>query len=928
MACNTKTINTANLVTFGFTTSFDPYNKEVIISIAEETIFQTGGEANISNIEFTVTDPLNEEHTGSINPSASETEVEITGLSGASLFFGNYHVKGVLTEADASTYEIEFDINVCKPDNMTAENYIKGCLDVNVDCGRAVMEIYEKTKMVFNGKLPEKQDINYNGSITYPNNYLAQINNIDYLPYSLDLTDSITGMYQIAMVTTATFDLDCGSKLLIQYRSKVNEDVQCGASMCEISCCFVDSLAIVEKGGSKGAQMEEKIQMASYYYNGAMALWSCGKPNEYFINKVKEILNCDCQCDKAVLIQPRPITYGAKNLIPSCGTSISINENGDYKFHSFVYVIDSTDTKIKVNTVQTSACTKTTYISLDCAEVERCIYDFLSDSDNEDILIQWQTMLGINSCPCNDVDISNSPALVQVNKMSNFATLEDNYFVKNDIINSIVYDDNTLITGGTLSYIKYYDQLIQQQGMLNVAGGNIILPCLVCGENIADLTGYKLNSEAITNCGCIKITSCDITTPRVDFAERYGSAYRFNPQINEPCYTTYSEIIDGEVYTMIKLFYGDTDSSTLLSSIRVVIFKKDSLLNVTFHETRTIIGNNDINLPTMNNTWGNQVSINRPSSVCLDFDEIVNGEPVLYFGTYLDGNICRAVRERTSECDERANWKVYVIQTGGLVYGVKKFIIDENGNRTFMSLNLSTYNLEVLTYNGVGSKNILSNWTTTYIGQKSIGSNSNFNIEIENNLIFTVEHGNISSITYSGSNSIADITNSANYVKSAICNNLAVSSINYNDGVAATASIWMPPYIQKIQVSGEDRYYFGNGHTGGNYLQNISYLRYMVNNGSGVWEFFTEIVVNSNNTTIDGTWNAISSNVNGASQGMIEIEDFGVLSMFSDGFKLFNFITKEQLIITGQGVINGDLVPSSQSMDTQYSYELSNCGTT
>lgn len=928
MACNTKTINTTNVVTFGFTTSFDPYNTKVIISIAEETIFQPGGEANISNIALTITDPLNEEHTGTIDPSSSETEVEITGFSGASLFFGNYHVKGVLTEADASTYEIEFDINVCKPENMTAQNFIKGCLEVNVDCGRAVMEIYEKTKMLFNGKLPEKQNISYNGSITYPNNYLEQINNIDYLTYSLDLTDSITGMYQIAMVTTATFDLDCGSKLLIQYRTKVNQDVQCGAGMCDLNCCWADALEIVAKGGSKGAQMEDKMKLASYYFNAAVAMWSCGNNNEFFIQKVKEILNCDCVCDKSLLIQPRPITYGAKNLIPSCGTSISIDENGDYKFHSFVYVITPTDSKIKVNTVQTSECTKTTYISLDCAEVEKCIFDFLSDSDNEDILIQWQQLLNTASkCPCDDVEVTNSIELTEVITDLDMPLLADINFTRNEKITGLKYAVEIAVTGGTLQFAQYLETITGNVVQINTgAAQDIVMPCSLCANSvITNANTNKIYTNVFTTCGCIKNYETPETISKIELSERYFSANRFNAQIDDYPITTYSEVIDGITYTMQKLYF--TDLQPGYNAIRATIFKTDNVGNTTLHETRTIIGAVPANLtdPTINNTWGNYVNIGRTFSLNLDMSEIVNGEPVIYFLNYT-GFVCRAVRERSSECDERANWKVYVLaSTGHLLIGMKKWFVDANNNQTFLFNDINTTKTYLLNFDNTGSKNDGSNWTTTDL---LITSTNDFNLDLTKNYIFVFGPSIMKLVIYSGTNSLTQLQNPALYNEYVLCNNASASETSYIDGPGSTATLANPFVMQKVIVGLEERFYFSNESLDptNNYIK-YSYLRYMVYRGADPtlpdsWEFETEIVPSNNSILIDGSYNpGVSTNINGASQGMVYIQDLGWITMFIHGIKVIDFVAHTVVNFSGQAVANGDLDIQNDFMDTQFKIE-------
>jgi hypothetical protein len=92
--------------------------------------------------------------------------------------------------------------------------------------------------------------------------------------------------------------------------------------------------------------------------------------------------------------------------------------------------------------------------------------------------------------------------------------------------------------------------------------------------------------------------------------------------------------------------------------------------------------------------------------------------------------------------------------------------------------------------------------------------------------------------------------------------------------------------------------------------------------------FDTEIVVNTVNDTpfTGGTWVAdTSSSVNALSQGMCEIPDYGMVSLGLFGVRKFDINAKDAEVVSGQSVAGGDLVITDPQMDTQFSYEISNC---
>jgi hypothetical protein len=949
---NPSFIDSANVNYFGFNTTFNPYPKTVKFDISGITTFKTGGEANITSISFVVTDPNSNTYSPVvIDPSNGESDVTLSGLEQGVLYFGQYHIVATLTEPATSdeaeqNYVIEFNVNVCYDPKLNNKNIAVGCALIDVNCSTAKMVIKEGVNLKFAGKV--LASMTTLGTVNYPIDpetsapFLPPVT-FTYTPYSLSLANAITGLYSIALITTAYYDLGNQCLLAIEYRSNVNKEVLCGNGMCEITCCWTESIDIIKKGGSKGSQMAELVAEAIPYYISAQLLADCGKNNDFYVKKVKEILNCDCKCEsKSLLIQPNPITFGAANLIPSCGITIEEDENGDYVFGTTVYQIApaSDEDKISFETVQINACTKVTYATIHCDKIERCIYNILSS--DPDILLQWQTLLNNTGCPCDDVTTTSTPQLLEVLTLTaDFEKLDNANFVKNDVITGIKYEDGTQISGGTFSYTEIADQVIQQQGLITTIGQEVTLPCNVCGESLEGKSG-KLITYVNSTCSCRKPHQCDIEIQNVPYSERYEEAYRFNPQINDSPYIIGMEVIRGITYTTTQLIYADsyvTGQNSSGSMIRMIKFLTDNT-GTTFHETRTLFGDVKLGggtITTYNAMAGDMVHLNKASSINLDHTEIVNGYPVMYFVTF-GGAVCRAVRNSSANCDERKNWTVYVLKdlqsTPKRLYGMKKWYVDSNGNQTFLYLSATDSKVYLLSYNNSGGKNTGANWTVTDLSIPLSSVNGNINVDLSEDYIFLLGTNFIKIAIYSGSNTLADLQDSSNYSVVTCCSNPSATAISYIDGVGGTATIDNPNWIQKINKNSEDRYYFGNSSTnnGSNY-QNWSYLRYFAFRGEDPaipdsWVFDTEIVVNTVGDTpfTDGTWVAdTSSQVNALSQGMCEIPDYGMVSLGLYGVRKFDMDTEDVEIVSGQAVANGDLVIIDPQMDTQFSYEISNC---
>ena len=945
-SCNNPiTVNTTHVGLFGFSTTFDPYNKKVTFELSGYSTFIGTGVNGITSLVYTVTDANTNTYTQGMTIGSGNTTTVITGLESGVLFFGQYHIKAVLY--DGGTYStIEFDTNVCYDSKLLKSNIAEGCAILEVSCSRATMLIKENANLGFAGK--EILSRTTLGTVNYPIDpetqapYLTPAT-FSFTPYSLDLTGSITGLYSVSLITTVNYDLGCDCILAIQYRSNINKEILCGNGMCDINCCWVESIAIVEAGGAKAVQMAELLAKAQPYYIAALQLADCGKNNDKYVDKLKSILNCDCKCEtKTITITPNPITFQGVNVFGECGTTVTYDENGDVIVSSLSYsVIPADDSEDLLSMETTTAdCTKTVRISIDTYQMEKAIYDVLVA--NSDELTNWKELLNTGCNCCEEVSITSITSLESLSTDISANKLSTLNFVKNESVTAVDLSIEPQVTGDTLNDATYYDSMVNAINNTTVEGSQLI--SIYCNASSFDIInaygGRKIQSIVSSIKGCELITDFQITISKLNYSERYDFAFRFNPQIGDDPIITSTEVINGTTYTVYKLIVNDTYYGGLSSSyggtVREVVFESVVGSGVTtFRESRTLFGTKYTGgtITTYNNILGDQVTFNYNSAPALDFTDMCNGYPAMYFTTG-GGQVCRAVRETDSHTDERKNWRIYVVYTSAyFLYGIKKFKVDANGNQIFIVVNHTSANLFSFYYNYTAGKNQSTGWTATSFAMPQTGNQHNINIDGSTMYVLGIGNGTtgIKKYTYTGSSTpytglaIGTIGNWT--LTSNVCINASASTTSFINGLGGTATIDSPTFLTKIVVSGETRFYFGNDNafTG----QGCSYLRYFVQTGGheGSADDFTlstEIVVNSQDVLGKGTWvSGTSTNVNGASYGFVYITGLGWISPYYKGFKLFDFVGKAVTFVTGQSGASSTLLDgTNEQMDTQYNYNI------
>lgn len=976
MTCNNPiAINDGTVINFGFLTIFNPYKKTVTFDASTLSSFVDTFGVSAS---FQVVDPngftiggLDFGNNASIDFSLVNT-LELGLTSGGALFFGTYTVIARIYSSVSVFEDLTFEVTVCHDSRMENANYIKGCITVDTNCSTAKMVIKEQTNHKYNGMTPIVSGLSYAGTVTYPDNYIAQ-KSFTQLPYQVNLNGSITGFYQVAVNTIARYELDeCHNYLDITYRNKWADDVNCAGTLATLMCCWTKSLDIVDRGGTYGAQMEEKMQDASPIFNMALLAEFNGKNSEVFVNELQKLLGCDCKCQKGLQIQANPILIGNRNVTGQCGTVVTTNSNGDVVISSLIVTIGNCTEEYGFSFAKSAdGCTQTWCMTVDYNIVQQQVLNAIGGSS--DAIGQWQDVLKINSCPCkanvlwlsqngsapatnnplvfsqvsvcggsvisftpqvadslqdivtylnantstNDygtfaltadgtgivtsyvptggsctimvylyqscnttVIVNGSPLIIDVARLSDYYNvLSATYFTKSDTIVSLELQDQTAITNGNLGTITITETTTGGTAQITTLGANYTLDAGdKCATNLIASTG-TISQNALTSLGCVKSKQCTTAYQRVPYSERYTYPYRYNPQINDlPYYGDYIYI---------------NNSAANLKDNGSVIRQYNTVTN----EVRQIAGVTGLitNPTTLNNVWGNVVEYFYATSVYVDKSDILNGQPTIYFVTY-GGVFCKLVRERNTECDERANWKNYILagamgssiaalpQIGTNArfitpYGAKRFGTI-NGQPSFIIFNYGENRLDFLYYKIASGPNNSANWYVDAFPQSAPTVNSNGNINVDRGnvvladvtytnipILYVFGGGKILKYYYRGSEtSIAAILNASNYTSVTVINQVSGSV----DGLTSTVGrVNSPFFLSKITYQGRDTLVFTEEYPGSIPI-GLQKLRGFFKSSDEVFTLLTIVPDNNKPYSTFGyaTSGSGSPTANGASQGI------------------------------------------------------------
>lgn len=577
-----------------------------------------------------------------------------------------------------------------------------------------------------------------------------------------------------------------------------------------------------------------------------------------------------------------------------------------------------------------------------------------------ELLAVFASALDCQNIPCDDVTKTIDYLYTGITKaISYYQTLDPNYFTKSDVITQIAINDNSSVTGDTLAYLDYSSLPLLTQYVLDsvTLGSNFNLATNICGKSLVD-TVNEIWTKLLTTRSCFATKMCTLDASQVDYSERFNFPYRANPQINEIPITNTPGIdtaLDKGTY-----YFNDVLNSGVTTSDGGIVRK----INLNTGEVITLAGNISAGLSpiTYNNVWGDVVEYDYNSSVVLDKNELVNGEPVIYFST-VKGVLCRLVRERNDQCDERANWKNYIIagadsvtgdvpSTSGLVnavtgtnarfyapYGIKKWHTI-NSEPSFLLIDDINFKIRLIYYvDGVGGKNSSENWNVIQLLTLSGASpNIAVNINVEDSpvnpgekRIIILEGRQVRFVDYSATMSLADLTNPSNYISHDSASGLAVPVA---DGIGSVARVTSPHWIFRVGDPSSSYYYVMGSEAVSDVTVTNRTLRKLEETlpltGTGIPDDYTwSTIIPSTGTQADGHVGSFAADANiRRTQGMFVDLQGNYYDLTKGGIRLYDFGSSSIVsVLSGASSLANSTVTTvtnSDPMDTQYQLTL-NC---
>lgn len=343
---NPLTINSANVVQFGFSSLFNLLTKKLFVNVAELTVFETGGAANIVSINIDVTDATGMKlgpytvNTGTLAP----IEVPL----GNRFVFGFYTIKATLIDQDGKTYIVEVTPQeICQPEGWDGKQ-AKGKFNVKTNCSSATATIYDETSFAYKKLSPIAKE--YNGKLFYPDNILNELS-FEFTPFQVGGAEGLySGTYRVNNTTLATYDLDDNLTIVIPFVTVDEHSVDCSNSVAQLMCCIDDVQTVAQSSPTsiKGIAAKAKIAEILPELMLAIVKDNNGKDASGEVKNIRKILDCSCGCGSSDLLQPSIIGGPGSNISISGSGATTVDENSagsstEYVIHSKAYsVVKST----------------------------------------------------------------------------------------------------------------------------------------------------------------------------------------------------------------------------------------------------------------------------------------------------------------------------------------------------------------------------------------------------------------------------------------------------------------------------------------------------------------------------------------------------------------------------------------------------------
>lgn len=370
-------VNSTNIKQFGFSVSFDMYNRTVTFNISNLTLFQGGGAVAVSGCYFELRDSQGVYlaqialSAPQIEPSLGETTfvIDLSG-TGIEFFVGNtYTIKGAVI--DSATPSIVYYTDpvvktLCEPTDLNESGYVNGVFQLMPDCTNNVLTVKDLTPYVYCGEKPKSTT--KSGTLYYPT---GTINPVTFTGTPFQNNDVFTGENRVNCTSVATYDLKDEVYSLVTYKVNSPFDVVCGDFLGDITCCVSEVLNLYKANceNAVGKAALEKYNRASPLLLNGLIKQINGQDASVEAAEIRKILNCNCGHKGAIRQnEQNPANPNNRSIIVTGtgGSSVTSSTNGNtvtYNVFSSIYKVvkgddDDLAFTISVDTVSETGAVK------------------------------------------------------------------------------------------------------------------------------------------------------------------------------------------------------------------------------------------------------------------------------------------------------------------------------------------------------------------------------------------------------------------------------------------------------------------------------------------------------------------------------------------------------------------------------------------
>lgn len=366
-------INSANIISFGFSASFDIMNRSVLFDTSTLTSYQGSsgsGIFNVQGIAFSLVDQDGVELMGVdwSNPQIRPTIDQQYTLDLSSLpyvfLFQNYKIVGYIKDADGTVYSTTpVYKKICQPVNINDSGYVPGIFQIIPDCINNSITVKELTVLAYNNLIPESTS--KSGTLSYPTGTISPVS-FSGTPFTNNVI--YTGEYRVVCTTVCTYNINDNIYVLVTFITNNVFPVTCTKRIADLLCCIegVQQTAIKRCNDAVGAEAKQKLnEISSYLLTGLLAEIN-GQDASIQADYIKKALRCDCGASSIHQNEITPINPSIYSIVLNGvgGTSIPspiiVGGTKTFNIASNIYQITKKDSGDLAFTISTDTSTSNT----------------------------------------------------------------------------------------------------------------------------------------------------------------------------------------------------------------------------------------------------------------------------------------------------------------------------------------------------------------------------------------------------------------------------------------------------------------------------------------------------------------------------------------------------------------------------------------